>query len=181
MKKYYAIDSAFSFTNKETWEKMYSLRLIQQSTKFAVRWSTSKYFNEKDFYEIFWEKINKERDSLGLAWLYLIATESIELTKEIRQWYWIRNYKIMWINKYTSKDWVPMVVVSWLLETDYSVQDLKKFYMTKEQYNEFFEEVIDDNDQFNCDWLKGRNIEVIEKYSYSEELPYNFDSSNETN
>lgn len=181
MKKYYAIDSAFKFKNKETWETMYSLRLIQQSTRFNVRGSTSKYFDEQEFKEIFWDKIDEKRDSLGLGWLYLVATEGIELTKEKRQWYWIKNYTIEGISSYISKEGVNMVAVSCLYDTDYSVNDLRKFYMTKQEYNDFFEDVLDIWDQFHVDGLKWRNLQVIEQYSYIEDLPIDFDTPRERN
>lgn len=181
MKKYYAIDSAFTFRNKETWEKMYSLRLIQQSKKFVVRWTKSLYFSENDFRSIFWDKINENIADLWLVWLYLVASESMELTTEVRKGYWVKNYSIVWINRYTSKNNEPMCVISALLDTDYSVWDVRKFYMTVEQFKDFFAWVIDEDDKFGCYWLKGKNLQVIENYSYLEDLPNNFEDFNETN
>lgn len=164
MKKYYSIINAFKFNNKDWWET-YSIEWILQS-KYPVKWS-KKVFFDKDEYE---KNFSDYPDVDQLRWLYLEATESIEVVKEMRQGYWRKNYSIKWVNVVLDKaTWEKKYEVACLLETDYSVLQMRKFTFNVDQFSTLFSGYIDQEDKVL--WLKDRILEVIEMYKVVENIP----------
>lgn len=171
MKKYYAISNSYSYNSKDTWEKMYALWCILQS-KFPVRWIKSLYFDENQIREVAWQYLKEEESDLWLFWLYLEWVESIEVVREKRTWYWIKNYSIKWVDlRKDPKDNKDYYHVFALLDSDYSVNSLRDFKLSVDQFSTLFADV---NTEEKCYWLKDKNLQVIEYYKVIKELPTNY-------
>ncbi len=170
MKKYYAIINAFKFNNKEWWIT-YSIEWILQS-KFPVKWSKKVYFSESEFEENFWGNYDPDKSNLWLDGKYLEAIESLECVKEMRVWYWRKNYSIKWVEVSLNPQGSKQYVIYALLESDYSVSSLRRFIFTPDQFSVLFSDV-DSEDK--CYWLKDKILEVVESYKLIENLPENLE------
>lgn len=171
MKKYYAISNAYSYTDKETWEKRYTVWSILQS-KFPVKWLKNLFFSYDQIKEIAWDYLDEEKSDLWLFWLYLEWVESIEVVREKRVWYWIKNYDIKWVElRKDQKDWKQYYHVFWLLDSEYSVASLRTFKLTSDQFSQLFPDVNSDE---KCYWLKDKTLQVIEYYKVIKDLPENY-------
>lgn len=166
MKKYYAIINAFKFTNKEWWTT-YSLEWILQS-KYPVKWSKKIYFDKADFDQSFWGIYDESKSNLWLSWLYLEAIELMEVVKEMRVWYWRKNYTVKGVELKIESNWEKKYELYCLLETDYSVAALRKISLTLDQFSALFSDV---NTEDKCYWLKDKIIEVVESYKIVETIP----------
>lgn len=164
MKKYYSIINAFKFNNKD-WQETYSIEWILQS-KYPVKWSKKVFFDKADYEKNFSDYPDVDQ----LRWLYLEATESIEVVKEMRQGYWRKNYSIKWVNVVLDNiTWEKKYEVACLLESDYSVLQLRKFTFNVDQFSTLFSDYINPDDKVL--WLKDRILEVIEMYKVVENIP----------
>ena len=171
MKKYYAISNAYSFYTKDTNEKMYALGCILQS-KYPVRWIKNLYFNENQILDVAWDLFNDEKSDLWLSCLYLEWVESIEVVREKRSWFGIKNYDIKWVElRKDPKDNQSYYHVFALLDTDYSVSALRTFKLTTAQFWQLFSDVNSDDKVY---WLKDKTLQVIEYYKVIKDLPANY-------
>ena len=171
MKKYYAISNSYSYNDKETWEKKYSLWCILQS-KFPVKWIKNLYFSYDQILEVAWDNLKEDQSDLWLFGLYLEWIESIEVVREKREGYWIKNYIVQWVDLRTDpKDNQKYYHVFALLDSDYSVNALRTFKLTPTQFSELFADV---NSEDRCYWLKHKVLQVIEMYKVIKELPTDY-------
>jgi len=172
MKKYYAIINAFKFTNKE-WSETYSVEWILQS-KYPVKWSKKSFYTKDEFEKIYGDYADVEKPNLWLSNLYLEATESVQVVKEMRVWYWRKNYSVKWINVVIDNTtWEKKYEVACLLETDYSVLQMRKFTFNVDQFSWLFWDYIDQDDKML--WIKDKYLEVVEMYKVVENLPQNLE------
>lgn len=171
MKRYYAISNSYTYNSKDTWEKMFALWCILQS-KFPVKWIKNLYFNEDEIRSVAWDHLKSDESDLWLFWLYLEWVESIEVVREKRTWYGIKNYIIQWVDvRKDIKDQQQYYHVFALLDSEYSVNSLRDFKLTWDQFSALFSDV---NTEEKVYWLKNKILQVIENYKVIKDLPENY-------
>lgn len=162
MKKYYAIINAYKYQSKDSNENRYCVEWILQS-KYPVRWSKKIFFEEEDFNNSFSGVYDLDKPNLWLNWKYLEAIESIEVVREMRQWYWRKNYSVKWFDIEFDHDTAEKkYVVHALLESEYSVASMRNFSFTVDQFTTLFGTMI--NSEEKCHWIKDKILEVVESY-----------------
>lgn len=72
----YRITNAFTYNDKETWERRWWVSAIRQS-KYPVSNLTNFWFSEDEFMDIFSDYYDKNEFGFGLNWLYFQTNREI--------------------------------------------------------------------------------------------------------